>query len=388
MKGIRMVLELREIFPQMKNFEILEKLKGYSAEKILFLIGNINYYLKSGKNDLEILTEYFSYEKPDVFSSTILRILKSNNASTRFSLFSERVNLEFMTIVLSNYDTINKSTHNKGSIQDFLIVYLKLNETSFGEDQTEFDSLENKYFYEFSHIVFTAKLYDTFRPKNIAYQLLKIKTLFHYYYKNHPSILQEFYSNNNIKNSDIWFGEILTFLTQQKLSTISYIDVKNEVLRNYFDDILINSSLNKNIVKEDIKRNPILKINNDYLILDWNYFFIGFYYKLNFELFKLYRKAVKEISFPDYKSLMSKKIGEEILFRYLIELNSPEAKNHICKLFDSKVDGFPDCYLRIGYKIFIIEFKDYDIEDRLLDSYNFSDLKKSIDERFVRKKRS
>ena len=122
MKGIRMVLELREIFPQMKNFEILEKLKGYSAEKILFLIGNINYYLKLGKNDLEILTEYFSYEKPDVFSSTILRILKSNNASTRFSLFSERVNLEFMTIVLSNYDTINKSTHNKGSIQDFLIV--------------------------------------------------------------------------------------------------------------------------------------------------------------------------------------------------------------------------------------------------------------------------
>jgi hypothetical protein len=184
---------------------------------------------------------------------------------------------------------------------------------------------------------------------------------------------------------DLWFSEILLFLSNQNLSKISYVNVSNINLKNYFSKILINNYLDKKTSVETIKRNPILQINDNYLILDWNFFFIGFYYKVNFDLLTIYNNKIKKISYPDYKSIMSKKISEEIMFRYIIRKIAPPLKNHISLVFEEDKQGFPDCYLRIGNKIFVIEFKDYDIEDKVLESYNFTLIKDKFDDKFISK---
>gem|GEM_PF-3612015 len=178
---------------------------------------------------------------------------------------------------------------------------------------------------------------------------------------------------------------IYTFLSNQNLSKISFISVTNTNLQNYLNKILINNQLDKETSLETIKRNPIFRINDNYLILDWNFFFIGFYYKLNSDLLSIYNKRIKKISYPDYKSIMSKKISEEIMFQYIIKKITPPLKNHITVVFDNHQQGFPDCYLRIGNKIYIIEFKDYDIEDKVLESYDVSLIKEKLDEKFVSK---
>lgn len=54
-------------------------------------------------------------------------------------------------------------------------------------------------------------------------------------------------------------------------------------------------------------------------------------------------------------------------------------------VFEEDKQAFPDCYLRIGNKIFVIEFKDYDIEDKILESYNFTLIKNTLDDKFITK---
>lgn len=385
MKGIKIVLGLRDIFPEKKHYNFIENLKGYNPEKILFLISNITYLLNNKKTDREILLEYIQHEQ---LKPSFVRILKNigiqKNGAVN-TIFNEKVNINLISIVIEHFSDLKFSSLEKGSIEDFLFAYLKLNETSYGNGETDFSSIDKRYFDEFSNILFISKLYDVERPKSVTYQLLKIKSLFHFFHTNHREITDEFYNQNSILDPDIWFSEILIFLSNQNLSKISFINVTNSNLKNYFNKILINDHLDKKTSLETIKRNPIFKINDNYLILDWNFFFIGFYYKVNFDLLTIYNKRIKKISFPDYKSIMSKKISEEILFRYIIRKTAPPLKNHISLVFDHDKQGFPDCYLRIGNKVFVIEFKDYDIEDKVLESYDFSLIKNKLDDKFVSK---
>ncbi len=385
MKGIKIVLGLKDIFPEKKNFNLIENLKGYNPEKILFLISNITYLLNKNKTDQDILFEYIQHEQLKPSFVRILKNLGIHNNGAENTIFTERVNINFVSTVIENFSVLTNSNFEKNSIEDFLFAYLKLNETSYGNGEIDFDSIDKRYFDEFSNILFISKLYDIERPKSITHQLLKIKSLFYFFHKNHREITNEFYTQNNILDPDLWFSEILLFLSNQDLNKISYLNVININLKNYFNKILINNHLDKKISLETIKRNPILKINDDYLILDWNFFFIGFYYKVNFDLLAIYNKRIKKISYPDYKSIMSKKISEEIMFRYIIQKLAPPLKNHISMVFEEDKQAFPDCYLRIGNKIFVIEFKDYDIEDKVLESYNFTLIKNSLDDKFITK---
>ncbi len=385
MKGIKIVLGLRDIFPEKKDYNFIENLKGYNPEKILFLISNITYLLNNKKTDREILLEYIQHEP---LTPSFVKILKNigiqKNGAVN-TIFNEKVNINLISKVIEHFSDLKFSCLEKGSVEDFLLAYLKLNETSYGDGETDFSSIDKRYFDEFSNILFISKLYDVERPKSVVYQLLKIKSLFHFFHINHRDITDEFYSQNNILDPDIWFSEILIFLSNQNLSKISFINVTNSNLKNYFNKILINDHLDKKTSLETIKRNPIFRINDNYLILDWNFFFIGFYYKLNSDLLSIYNMRIKKISYPDYKSIMSKKISEEIMFQYIIKKIAPPLKNHISLVFDNQQQGFPDCYLRVGNKIYIIEFKDYDIEDKVLESYDVSLIKEKLDEKFVKK---
>lgn len=385
MKGIKVVLGLQDIFPEKKEFNVIDSLKGYNPEKILFLISNITYFLNNSKSDKDILLEYIQHEQLKPSFIRILKNIGTQNNGAENTIFNEKVNINLISKVIENFSDLKKNNSEKGSVEDFLFVYLKLNETSYGNGETDFSSIDKKYFDEFSNILFISKLYDVERPKSLTYQLLKIKSLFYFFHINHRDIIDEFYKQNNILDPDIWFSEILIFLSNQNLSKISFIKVTNSNLENYFNKILINNHLDEKISLETIKRNPIFRINEDFLILDWNFFFIGFYYKLNFDLFLIYNKRIKTVSYPDYKSIMSKKISEEITFQYIIKKIAPPLKNHISLVFDNNQKGFPDCYLRIGNKVFVIEFKDYDIEDKVLESYDVSLIKGKLDEKFVSK---
>lgn len=177
MKGIKVVLGLQDIFPEKKEFNLINNLKGYNPEKILFLISNITYLLNDSKSDKDILLEYIQHEQ---LNPSFIRILKNigiQNNGAENTIFNEKVNINFISKVIENFSNLKKNNSEKSSVEDFLFAYLKLNETSYGNGVTDFSSIDKRYFDEFSNILFISKLYDIDRPKSITYQLLKIKSL-------------------------------------------------------------------------------------------------------------------------------------------------------------------------------------------------------------------
>lgn len=377
---IRIVLGYKDVFGD-EPPPLLELLKGYNPVKLIQLISNLNFQLKQKANDTTILSSYFQVDR---FHPKYIRMFRVLSEKSNI-IFNEKTNTLFFKSIFENYDYLTESNTEKNSLIEILIAYLKINETSFGDGRTDFSEIEMKYFEEYSQILFFSKLYDFERDNNITFQFLRIKSLLHYYYKNLPSILDQFHHNNRIENIDFWISELLLFIVNQGKNNLNLFNSDNKTLTNYFDTIAINQKLNKKLRYVDMKIFPIFNINDDYLILNWNYFFIGIYYNIDFQLFSLYRK-INDISYADYKSIISKEVSERITFRYLIT-NLIKSKPSITKLvFDNEEKGFVDCYLRIGNRIFIIEFKDYIANSDFLHTYDLIKMQKQINEDFLRKK--
>lgn len=377
---VRMIIGFKEIFGN-REINFLDLLKGYDPDKLIMLIANINFRLFQKHKDQEILEAYFFHER---FHPDQIKVIR-NIEPEHILLFNEKTNDHFLQLIFENYDWLLENKNGKGSFMDFLKCYLKINESAFGEDETDFSSINKEFFEEFSQILFFSKVYEFVRGKNITFQILKIKSLLHYYYVNYPEILLKFYELNEIENPDLWVSEILLFLTQQDKNEYNLFDVNNSVISKYFEKISINKILNKKIRNKELKCHPIFKVNTDYLILNWNHFFIGLYHSIDFELFQLYSKIIKKIIYPDYKSIISKKVSEEIMFRYIIKKLIKSKLSYTTLVFDDRKEGFPDCYLRIGNRVFLFEFKDYIATGQFLYSYDFSEIESFISKNFIEK---
>ncbi|AZA58605.1 hypothetical protein [Chryseobacterium shandongense] len=90
MKGIKVVLGLRDIFPEKKDYDLIENLKGYNPEKILFLISNITYLLNNSKNDKDILLEYIQHEQLKPSFIKILKNIGIQNNGAENIIFNEK----------------------------------------------------------------------------------------------------------------------------------------------------------------------------------------------------------------------------------------------------------------------------------------------------------
>lgn len=377
---VRIVIGHQEIFGH-QDIDLLDLLRGYDPDTMIMLIANVNFRLFQKHKDQEILEAYFLKER---FHPDQVKVIRSVQPE-HILLFNEKTNDHFLQLIFENYDWLLENKNGKGLFMDFLKCYLKINEQAFGEDKTDFSSVNTEFFEEFSQILFFSKIYEFERGKNITFQILKIKALLNYYYINYPKILLEFYELNKIENPDLWVSQILVFLTQQDKNEYHLFDVNNSAISEYFEKISINKILNRKIRNKELKCHPIFKVNTNYLILNWNHFFIGLYHNIDFELFQLYSKSVKKIIYPDYKSIISKEVSEEIMFRYIIKKLIKSKPSYTTLVFDDKKKGFPDCYLRIGNRVFLFEFKDYIATGEFLYSYDFSEIESFISKNFIKK---
>jgi hypothetical protein len=88
-------------------------------------------------------------------------------------------------------------------------------------------------------------------------------------------------------------------------------------------------------------------------------------------------------SFPDFKTHIATEVSENIVFKGVLKklFNKKNIKIHFD---DDGRDNYPDCYIRSGKKIFLIEFKDYFFPGKLVDKYSFEEIKNHIDTKFIK----
>lgn len=131
-----------------------------------------------------------------------------------------------------------------------------------------------------------------------------------------------------------------------------------------------------------LRQKPLLKIrDNEYIVLNWKFLYKSIYIGTLFDF-----KDMFGYGYNFLKSIIGKKVVEERLFKELFTYAMVSEKAILCFSNDKK-DGIPDCYLRIGKYILLIEFKDYLIPTKTISSGSFETIKNHIDENFILNKK-
>lgn len=168
--------------------------------------------------------------------------------------------------------------------------------------------------------------------------------------------------------------------------TPSYFVRLNNTNTNVFSNLLLDiENINKESNFDDnylaIKKYPLVSYDDDILVIVNRQFLRNKIYNgFIFDFFSNSGIKQKFKRFDVFKSFIGKEVAEKRLFKSLIKSIYP--KDHQIKIFSEK-DSHPDGYIRIHNRIFLIEFKDYMMSSRVINSMDVDAFKEEVDKKFI-----
>ncbi len=385
-------------------------LKDIPSKVVINILAILNseLYLNGDKiqtqaNLLKIITKNFINSDRLEFEEGLKNFIKKLNGE-RFAIWGKRYILEFLKYEFLNYrdiDSINSTPQQEASI---LKAYLLIAEISNERDRKELKKVrerlsENEEFF-FEKLVwpFLLNQFDTNNQVDPIYNFFKLLGFLKHVLHNselttHFKIYLEL---NGFTSIRIFMGSITEII---KLTQHININPENGLNKfiwikpDHFAVNLENLSFNIEEFKNDItkqidfkglREKPLFKNDEfEYIILDIDYLNNKIY---NGQLFDMYYNTNMEGKafklFPDFKTHISKKVSEEIIFRGMMK--GLFCQKHIRLSFDdTNASNIPDCYIRVGSSIFLIEFKDYLFPGKIVDDYSFDKIKNHIDLKFI-----
>jgi hypothetical protein len=143
---------------------------------------------------------------------------------------------------------------------------------------------------------------------------------------------------------------------------------------------------NKPITFLDIKKKPLFHFNNEYRVIDAEFYNQAYYRCLYFNLYyatSLQNEyEVRNRDFTHYTSDMAKRVLEQTCLRTIISVMF-DKKVNILQFDDTGKASNPDVYLRKNKTVILIECKGYLFPERIINSLDYEDIKKHIDQRFI-----
>ena len=381
---LNIILGYKDIYDKLE-FNVLDKLIGYNPDNILLILSHLKYCQSKNINDINILKKYFTLQE----TLKYLLDFKILSDFDTIRIFNDQSSNLMICEIISNYTLLKNSNIEKNNFIDFVHAYLKINETAYGGGNLNFNCIPKQYFEEISQFFFLTQIYDFQRSNNLSYQVLRVKALLKFFYQNEIEIFNSFCEQNDINNIDNWLIDLLTSISYKDNNKYNILNFEsNHFFKEYLKEKSINSLTNTKLALYSLQLYPVYQLNEtSFIIFDWNNLFHGMYYKIDQSFYKLFKSInPKFTKYPNYKAYISKEVSEKLLFQFIIK-QLIKSKNSITHLiFDNNEIGFVDCYLRIGYKIYMIEFKDYTASKEILNNKNIQNCIDYIDDKFVNKK--
>lgn len=230
--------------------------------------------------------------------------------------------------------------------------------------------------------------YEFNDDSNGPFGFVKLLSLLKYSYCNLKPFLKQYIHTNKFKT----ISEFLSSFYQVATSTLKYDAQKplrkdNRIVPTLNVDVAhlrsqcINQLLGKDVSMTDLRKYPLYETRmGQFRVMDEGSYFRKLYRGPFFELYQ--NTSLKETKkFNQYSSEVSKGALEEICFKGVCKaLQSKHDTIH----FDDNEYSKPDCYYRHNKKVILIEFKDYIFPDALVINPEFEEIKRYIDERFVK----
>lgn len=224
---------------------------------------------------------------------------------------------------------------------------------------------------------------------NAPFGMIKLISLCKYAYDNFKPFLKEYLSIHKFKN----ISQFISSFYQVTNATLNYnpdnflkkdnrINPLVNVDLTHLKSQSINQLLGKNITIADLRKYPLYETSiGQFRVLDEGMYFQKLYKGPFFEIYQQ-TGLRKQKSFNEYSTDISKEVLENICFNGLCKVM--HTNKHDRQHFDDNTQSQPDCYHRHNKKILFIEFKDYLFPDALISNPNFDQIKKYIDERFIK----
>lgn len=353
----------------------------------------------------KFITERFP-QNEKLFLAKQLASIQSKTGLTVI-IWGKRYVLDFMKYTFLNYldgESVNTSPEEEVRIfKAYLIICEELNE----KDNLEFKKLDIDFVndeFSFEKLVwpFLLKQFDNNNQVDALSQFFKLMAFLKYsildleimeswrkFIKfNGFNSMQEYVNSVNFL---ITIGLHLNQKNQyfKKFSWIKSDTIPTHLLNLSFNISEFNNDKTKRVDYKGFREKPLFQSNkNEFVILD-NDFLLNKIY--NGPLFDLYNNTgmaanTRFKQFHDFKTHIGTHVSEEIVFKGIIKkLFSNKKNNHPKVIFDDlKKVNYPDCYIRDGKKIFLIEFKDYLFPGNLVDEYSCEKIKSHVDLKFIK----
>ena len=390
MPDFAIVQTYKDVFQKSSQSEIIDLLKGYSPETLLIILGKTSASLLSGVNSLQIFTSYTSSYTNHYYRAEILKILSRLKSNPNNVLFNEKSNIRFLKIVIENFKFLNahKIDEDIEILEiNFFRVYLIINELIYDSNDSKnfLEGIPSEHFLEFAQILMAKKTIVEQQENDFFSDIVKIKAHLHYYFLHENKLLEEFYKLHNITNPDLWIFEIFRILTlADDYKNIAFSVDDENYISDYCDGILINNIIGKSSITEiEVKLNSLFKKDGKYYVLNWSHFGQHLFHRITYQLYELYRSKYEiKLKFEKYKSMISEKVAEKIVFRKAVE-KSFRRKGTFISYDTQSFLGFPDCYLRYNNFVCVFEFKDNALTKEFIENSSYDFAKSFIDERFI-----
>lgn len=312
-----------------------------------------------------------------------LKLFLTTNPNKEKIVYLNPQSLEFLiNYVLQNQNILGENKNIGKNLFDALLICNGIINGQTIIKQTR--QVEENADLDFSWSVMPNQFHYAYRFNHVV-MMLKSKILFDVFLANDvlQKCTQQFIQNTGFQN---WFSAIhmhsLIIQNARDISKVDFcckVEIRNEQLQ-YFAPFIIDIVEFKASKTFDIlNKKPIIKINSDYVIIDWNRF-VGILFHGN--SYQMWMKFT-ENGIPD--NIIRKEIAEEFAERRLLHgiFSFVYDKKHMKVLCPKKTDQrWPDLYLRIGRKVLLVESKDSLFANSVRNSNEPDMIRKNIDERF------
>lgn len=392
---INVLVSLRycDLYPEEKeNAEDL--LKNISLDHVLQFILERQAKVQYTPDDTTAHTDLLKEMKSNLSQDAQQR-LEEKKKSNSLCVFSNMSTLRFIMLALQTCDWKTNNTLET-NIENIYKAYLICNGQWTNLQNKEIGQLMEQNNIPASLIIADVPIVEFKTYKECIPQIYKAIKLFSFMSNTSPynTYLSLFLKEKNANN----WNDYITMLLDLYSETFndSIVNIKNSTTsQSFFDSICVNKSECYKLWEEKnmtyLREHPLLKTQKDtYMVLNPNFLIDKIYQGVKFDIFRAMVKGkandskgrkFTEERFGDFSSMLGKDFSETEMFYSIMS-----------KAFNNKVDKIitgaemecanilapSDYYIRINNTVFLFEYKDVTISDKVKNSCKYEEIKKAI----------
>ncbi len=398
-----------DIYPGVKP-AIADLLDGINSKIPVVLMAMINAELVDEHDVEEVqlrLTRFVCHGFPPKEAAHVFKSIADfrKKVNGPVSIWGKRYAMEFLKYEFLHYRDIDKIENTPAESVRIFKAYLLIADEMNEKDRQELAAVragmneDDPMFFEKMVWPFVLSQFDTNNRVNPISQFFRLFALLKYSI-THPELLnfwKEFIQLNGFDKLRNYLGSanFLITVAQTRIPANDWMKVFSWINAKDLPAYLFNLSFNyeqfaavpaKQIDYLGFRERPLFQTDGKtFVAIDLDFLLNKIYTGPLFDLY--YQTEMRQKSsfatFADFKSHIATEVSEKIVFKGI--LTKIFEKKHVIIHFDEEgKDMYPDCYIRSGKRIILIEFKDYLFPGKLVEDHSFDQIKKHLDTKFIK----